>query len=138
MGVRCPGPRLPLPPFLRVRRSPSSTRPAREGTISLAPFVLHRLLSPTTPVSAFPILHPIHGATDTRPIAWTAIFSNTPSSILSLSSHDRRLTGSSEGTLEGDSVLLDAVNSIFWDRRLSILEDRSDIDLLPLDRSLKQ
>jgi hypothetical protein len=42
-----------------------------------------------------------------------------------------RLTGSSKGTLEGDGVLLDRVDSVVGDHSLAVLEDGGNVDLLP-------
>jgi hypothetical protein len=43
-----------------------------------------------------------------------------------------------EGSLERDVVLSDTLNGIIGDRGLSVLQDRGDIDGLPLDGRLKQ
>lgn len=43
----------------------------------------------------------------------------------------------SEGTLESDRVLLDAVHSLVGDDSLAVLEDGCDVDLLPLNGGLE-
>lgn len=47
----------------------------------------------------------------------------------------RKLTRSSQRSLQRDRVLLDTLDRIFRNGRLSILEDGRHVDFLPLDRS---
>jgi hypothetical protein len=46
------------------------------------------------------------------------------------------LTRGSEGTLQGDSVTLDALDGVVWDDSLSVLQDGRNINLLPYNRNL--
>lgn len=46
------------------------------------------------------------------------------------------LTGGSEGTLEGDGVLLDGSDGVSGKGGLAILEDGGNVNLLPNDGSL--
>lgn len=55
-----------------------------------------------------------------------------PGSAITL---DRR-TGGGKGALEGDGVLLHAVDGIVGDDSLAVLEDGGNVNLLPNDRDL--